>query len=172
VNKSPINANDNHPQSLVFNGFRAANYFLIALILPACASSLKQTTGTSGLAQKPDLICQSAASYKDLVVGDGHCVSLIKQCTGAPPTGNWRAGASVLNSSLPSGTIIATFNNNRYPNRTGYHAAIYIKHDQNGIWVWDQWVGKPVHKRLIRIRNDNDSAGNTAQAYKVVKIKN
>ena len=52
---------------------------------------------------------------------------------------------------------------------TGYHAAIYIRHDQNGIWVWDQWVGKPVHQRLIRIRYDQATASNSAQAYRIVK---
>jgi len=117
-------------------------------------------------------VCANPVNYANKVIGDGHCVSLIKRCSGAPDTSEWHPGERVLNSSqLPYGTIIATFKNGRYPNRRGYHAAVYIKHDKQGIWVWDQWVGKPVHKRLIRTRFDNADNSNTAQAYRVVKVK-
>ena len=75
-----------------------------------------------------------------------------------------------MGQDLPAGTIIATFENNRYPSRHGHHAAIYIKQDSQGIWVWDQWIGKPVHKRLIRIRHDGADPGNTAQQYRVVEL--
>ena len=71
--------------------------------------------------------------------------------------------------SIAAGTIIATFKNGKYPSVSGYHAAIYISHNEQGIWVWDQWVGKAVHKRLIRFRHDNAPASNTAQAYSIVK---
>jgi hypothetical protein len=37
-----------------------------------------------------------------------------------------------------------------YTNESGNHAAIYLYHDDRGIWVYDQWQGPPVHKRLIR----------------------
>jgi len=116
--------------------------------------------------------CAAAQRYAGNVVGDGHCVSLIKLCSGAPDTKYWRPGARVLSQtpgSIAPGAIIATFKNGRYPSRTGYHAAIYIKHDDNGIWVWDQWLGKPVHKRLIRVRNEGTAASNSAQDYRVVK---
>jgi len=76
---------------------------------------------------------------------------------------------SLPSGSISPGSIIATFKNGNYPNVTGYHAAIYISHDKNGIWVWDQWVGKPVHKRLIRIRKDKATASNSAQEYRLVK---
>jgi len=118
------------------------------------------------------LICQRANNYAGKQVGDGQCVSLIKLCSDAPDTNHWRPGKKVLGQSLAPGTVIATFKNNRYPNQPGYHAAIYIRQDQYGIWVWDQWVGKAVHKRLIRIRKDKASASNTAQAYRVVKLPN
>lgn len=157
-------------QSSAFNSLRAVTLLLIIASLSACVSRTQSVSKSNKQHLTPDLICQSADRYKNKVVGDGHCVSLIKRCSGAPTTGQWRPGAPVLNSQLPSGTVIATFKNGRYPNTTGYHAAIYIKHDRNGIWVWDQWVGKAVHKRLIRIRNDNASPGNTAQDYKVVRI--
>ncbi|MBL4673685.1 MAG: BPSL0067 family protein [Arenicella sp.] len=163
--------NDNYPQSLVFDGFKAAITVLISIVFSACSDKSKPIISDSFRIEMSQLVCQSASNYKDRVVGDGHCVSLIKRCAGAPPTTRWRAGASDLTSDLPSGTVIATFKNNRYPNSSGHHAAIYIQHDENGIWVWDQWIGKPVHRRLIRTRNDNASAGNTAQAYRVVLIE-
>lgn len=164
--------NINNSQSLVFNSFRAAISIIIIVSISACVSHHKPITSSDKNSPKgrlrADLLCRSADSYKGRVVGDGHCVSLIKRCSNAPLTSEWRPGAYVLNSQLPTGTVIATFRNGRYPNHTGHHAAIYIKQDQHGIWVWDQWVGKPVHKRLIRIRNDNASPGNTAQDYRVV----
>lgn len=119
------------------------------------------------------LICESPQLYANQVVGDGHCVSLIKKCAAAPATPQWRAGKQVLSFKhpLPLGTIIATFKNGRYPNRTGFHAAIYISHDASGIWVWDQWQGKAVHRRLIRTRSDSSTASNSASAYRVVRLQ-
>ena len=117
-------------------------------------------------------LCHNPQNYINQVVGNGHCVSFIKQCSNAPFTGLWQAGEKVLSlasNSIKPGSIIATFKNGKYPNISGYHAAIYISHDENGIWVWDQWVGKTVHKRLIRKRSDKASASNTAQAYRLVK---
>lgn len=137
--------------------------------LVACVSN--RITHNERHALTPDLICPDARQYRDRVVGDGHCVSLIKRCSGAPDTIDWRPGATVLNADLPAGTIIATFKGDRYPSRRGYHAAIYIEQDERGIWVWDQWVGKPVHRRLIRIRQDGALPSNSAQAYRVVKLR-
>ncbi|MBX2848103.1 MAG: BPSL0067 family protein [Acidiferrobacterales bacterium] len=113
-------------------------------------------------------ICTNAQAYQGQVIGDGHCVSFIKYCSGAPNTIDWHPGEKVWKNDIRPGTIIATFKNNRYPNKTGYHAAIYIEQDAQGIWVWDQWQGKAVHKRLIRWRQDNAADGNTAQSYRTV----
>jgi hypothetical protein len=162
--------NNNNPQSPLFVGFRTSATILLSMVVSACADISKPILTNNYTVTFPNLVCWSAASYKNQTVGDGHCISLIKHCTGAPSTRYWRPGASVMNSALTAGTVIATFKNNRYPNRSGHHAAIYIEHDENGIWVWDQWLGKPVHRRLIRSRLDNASASNTAQAYRVVKI--
>ena len=121
---------------------------------------------------KPSYICQSPQSYAGTVVGDGQCVSFIKLCSHAPNTIDWSAGEKVLSQApgtIPSGTIIATFKNGKYPSVTGYHAAIYISHSSEGIWVWDQWAGKAVHQRLIRVRHDKATASNTAQAYRIVR---
>lgn len=124
---------------------------------------------TAGLIQ-PDLICPDAERFAGRQVGDGHCVSLIKLCSGSPDTVEWSPGEYVLGNTLPYGSIIATFKNGRYPNKTGWHAAIYIKQSPKGIWVWDQWKGKAVHQRLIKIRNDGANDNNTAQAYRVVRL--
>lgn len=148
-----------------------------AIFLSACTHS--NTPQRSRYSKHPilhfpsaDLKCNTPQLYANKIVGDGHCVSLIKQCANAPSTNLWRPGDYVLQhqNQLPLGSIIATFKNGRYPNRTGYHAAIYISHDDSGIWVWDQWIGKPVHRRLIKNRHDRADAGNTAQEYRIVKI--
>lgn len=143
-------------------------YALCCFLLVACTPTKQPSS-----AAKPgtSLFCINAASYAGKVVGDGECVSLIKRCSGAPDTKFWRAGENVISGpTLKSGTIIATFKNGRYPNATGYHAAIYIEHNKDGIWVWDQWRGKAVHKRLIRTRKDRAQSNNKAQHYQVVKV--
>ena len=115
-------------------------------------------------------ICQNGAEHQSRVVGNGHCVAFIRSCSNAPRTALWRPGRKVVDSTLHPGTVIATFNNGRYPNTHGHHAAILINQDERGIWVWDQWLGKPVHRRLIRYRNTNSAIApaNTAQDYRVV----
>lgn len=86
------------------------------------------------------------------VVGAGHCVDLVKAAAGAPQTAAWRKGADVRgNPHIAAGTAIATFEvDGTYTSETGNHAAIYLHQDDRGIWVYDQWRGQPVHKRLIR----------------------
>jgi hypothetical protein len=145
---------------------RSATNIAFLCLLAACANH--PSTQTTERAY----VCQNPARFANTVVGDGQCVSLIKSCSSAPNTSNWRPGAKILDypsNSLTKGTIIATFKNGRYPNKNGYHAAIYMRHDASGIWVWDQWLGKPVHQRLIRIRHDRAEPANTAQAYRVVQ---
>jgi hypothetical protein len=158
--------NNNCAQSVIYRGFRALLALLIIANLSACVSTNKSVFEPNDW---PSLVCNNAAQYEHQTIGDGQCVSLIKLCANAPQTQFWTPGARVLNTDLPEGTVIATFDNDRYPNKSGYHAAIYIQQDQQGLWVWDQWIGKPVHKRLIRIRNDDAAPGNTAQAYRVVE---
>jgi len=106
-------------------------------IISACATSpttkLRKIPSSNATPKKilsknlvdPDLTlfnCANVHIYEHTVVGDGHCVSLIKQCSGAPNTSHWRPGPLVNESDVAKGTIIATFQNGRYPNRTGYHA--------------------------------------------------
>src|SRR5438034_729591 len=92
--------------------------------------------------------------YWRQLVGDGQCVAFVKAASGAPPTALWREGLKVKGLQLAPGTAIATFQNGRYMNDTHgkSHAAIYISQDAFGILVWEQWVGKPVHQRVIRFK--------------------
>ena len=75
-------------------------------------------------------------------------------CTGccSPRTAAWQEGAHLRgNPLIARGTAIATFESDgSYTSESGSHAAIYLHQDDRGIWVYDQWRGQPVHKRLIR----------------------
>jgi len=142
--------------------------FFCFIFLQACVSAPSKNRESHTVSK---LRCANAQVHAGKIIGNGHCVSLIKACSDSPDTKFWRPGEKVLSStSLVSGTIIATFKNGRYPNKHGYHAAIYIEHNSEGIWVWDQWQGKSVHKRFIRVRHDGAKANNSAQAYRVVEL--
>jgi hypothetical protein len=71
---------------------------------------------------------------------------------GVPLTAAWQEGAEVRgNPDIARGTAIATFEpDGSYTSESGKHAAIYLYQDDDGIWVYDQWQGQSVHKRLIR----------------------
>jgi hypothetical protein len=80
--------------------------------------------------------------------GNHECVEFVRQTTGAPSTHNWRPGKLVKGAAdIPAGTAIATFKGSSYSS----HAAIYLRQDDIGIWVLDQWnkQGK-VARRHIR----------------------
>lgn len=157
-----------------------AKYHLVILLLiflTACASSPKESAISGDKSRhsinKPsptltEYICHSAQRYKGLSVGTGHCVSLIQTCSDAPLTSAWKPGPLVKGAKLRPGTIIAIFKNGKYPNRKGWHAAIYISQNKEGIWVWDQWLGMPVHKRLIRFKQGVGTANNDGDAYSIV----
>src|SRR4051794_14332315 len=109
------------------------------------------------------------------VVENGHCVKFVQAAAGAPRTSGWRPGRLVYgDSKIAPGTAIATFETDgSYTSATGNHAAIYISQDANGIWVYDQWRGQPVHKRLIRLVGgqgaDKGSKSNSAKLYRVIE---
>ena len=91
-------------------------------------------------------------AFEGEVVGAGHCVDFVKAAAGAPRTAAWQEGAEVRgNPDIARGTAIATFEaDGSYTSESGNHAAIYLYQDERGLWVYDQWQGQPVHKRLIR----------------------
>ena len=86
------------------------------------------------------------------MIGAGYCVDFVTAAAGVPRTVAWQEGARVRgNPHIAPGTAIATFGSDgSYTSETGNHAAIYLSQDDQGIWVYDQWQGQPVHKRLIR----------------------
>lgn len=90
-----------------------------------------------------------------------HCVAVVKYLAKAPQTLQWRRGARVKgNANIASGSAIATFRmgSNAYDG----HAAIYIRQDAFGIYVYDQWFDQPLQIRRIDFRgygyvsNDGD----------------
>lgn len=78
-------------------------------------------------------------------VGDGECVTLVKQYAHLGVTGTWKQGRKVFgDKSIPVGTAIATFVNGKYPagDAVHKHAAFYLEQDSNYIYVMDQWKKK------------------------------
>ena len=112
----------------------------------ACASPQPAVVSHEGpyIAARPD-------AFEGSVIGAGHCVDFVKAAAGVPQTAAWREGAAVRgNPHISRGTAIATFESDgSYTSVSGNHAAIYLHQDDRGIWVYDQWRGQPVHKRLI-----------------------
>ena len=91
-------------------------------------------------------------AFEGHVVGAGYCVDFVRAAAGVPRTDAWQEGAEVYgNPQVPRGTAIATFGSDgSYTSESGNHAAIYLYQDDRGLWVYDQWQGQAVHKRLIR----------------------
>jgi hypothetical protein len=97
-------------------------------------------------------IAASPEAFEGQVIGAGHCVDFVKAAAAVPRTAAWQRGDEVRgNLHIVRGTAIATFESDgSYTSESGNHAAIYLHQDDRGIWVYDQWQGQPVHKRLIR----------------------
>ncbi|WP_152554925.1 BPSL0067 family protein [Serratia sp. DD3] len=68
----------------------------------------------------------------------------------------------VKGATIATGTAIATFN--QRGNYEG-HAAIYIKQDKKGIYVYDQWTSRPLNERLIIFRGYGDVSNDGDQFY-------
>jgi hypothetical protein len=105
-------------------------------------------------------VAASLEAFEGKVVGAGHCVDFVKAAAGVPRTAAWWKGAEVRgNPHIAPGTAIATFEaDGTYTSESGNHAAIYLYQDHRGIWVYDQWRGRPVGKRLIRFEGGEGSA--------------
>lgn len=109
------------------------------------------------------------------VVGNGECVSLVKQLAMAPPSSLWREGEKIsgLISSgrlLREGTVIATFVGGRYQNMGhGNHAAIFIRRVAGGIEVFDQWRGRKPGKRILRFSRPASAGVQRPELYSVVE---
>ncbi len=120
-------------------------------------------------------LARNAQAYDGKVVGTGQCVAFVQAAGGAPNTSVWKQGKLVKGDpAIAAGTVIATFSSTgKYTNSLDgtSHAAVYVKQDSNGIQVWDQWLGQPVHQRWIRFQGGAKSAKpvNDGDAFYVVE---
>lgn len=107
-------------------------------------------------------------------VDTGQCVPFVRMVTGLPPTTWWRRGDPVQDSQPAPGTAIATFNAaGRYSNALdgSAHAAILLAcHDDGSLTVVDQWIGQPVHERVLRDRHGRGDACNDASRFYVIEL--
>ena len=101
-------------------------------------------------------IANSPEASSGKVIGNGQCVGFVQQASGAPLTAHWKRGHKAKgDAAIQKGTAIATFDaNGKYTNSTDgtSHAAIYVGQNAQGLQVWDQWLGQPVHQRTIRFQ--------------------
>jgi hypothetical protein len=104
----------------------------------------------------------------------GQCVSYVRTvCQGMPFAKDWKRGVQVRGQTrIQAGTAIATFEYDDETKSFKYkgHAAIYVKQDSNGIYVYDQWVNgtpTPIHPRIIRWRGVKPS--DTGDLFYVVE---
>ena len=106
-------------------------------------------------------------------VDTGHCVRFCQVATpGLPHTSRWRKGRKVRGGNVEPGTVIATFGSQgRYANALdgSSHAAILLAEQDDGLLVWDQWVGHPVQRRVIRFRDGHGTAANDGDRFFVVE---
>jgi hypothetical protein len=107
--------------------------------------------------------------------GNFECVALIQQTTAAPHTTMWTQGKKVLDcvpGEIPSGTVIATFDENRKYPTSARHAALYIGHNDEGITVVDQWNSQGMAKwRTIRKKGSPARDVNDAHYYFIVETQ-
>jgi hypothetical protein len=111
------------------------------------------------------------------LVGSHSCVALVQHYAHVPHTSLWKEGKAVKGDlTVAKGTAIATFVKGRYPNHGhGNHAAFFVSQDVGGIYVVDQWKGKPeVSKRYLRSKGTNEDGSfidpsNNADAFSVIE---
>jgi hypothetical protein len=117
-------------------------------------------------------------AYKN-AKGNTECVEFIAQTLNTPLTSAWKEGKKVKgDTSIISGTAIATFKNGVYPQtgNSGKHAAIYLSQSATGIVVVDQWRSQgEVKKRTIKFKTDaqrqqaNYTVSNDGEAFSVIE---
>lgn len=106
-------------------------------------------------------------------VGTGECAVLPQWFNSAiPHTCHWKRGGPVKGRVLIPGTVIATFNSNGdYVNRHGFHTALYVGQDAQGIKVIEQFSSLPAIRLHKYHFGDPTSMENNADNYYVVEHK-
>lgn len=93
------------------------------------------------------------------VIGTGQCVAFVEHAATTPLTASWKQGRLVKgDTTVAQGTAIATFDpTGAYGNHTDgrSHAAIYVSQNAQGLVVYDQWTGQPVHQRTVWFRDSS-----------------
>lgn len=171
--------------------------FFLVLILGACARAPLKPKDTNAGAlpapvssdflepvpgSRPGPVAHQWKKYdgRKKYVRNGHCVMLVLDAV--PTLGNtvnWARGEHVYgNHSLEPGTPIATFEpSGRYGNfrRGRSHAALYLRQDNAGIYVIDQWRptkksrGQKPRQRFISWQvASKSSPANQALSYYVI----
>ena len=113
-------------------------------------------------------------SYLGKAIGSGQCVAFVEMAAKTPTTAAWRRGRLVAgDTTIPEGTAIATFDpQGTYGNHTDgrSHGAIYVSQVAGqGLDVYDQWLGQPVHQRTIHFRNGAGLAVNDGNQFYVIE---
>ena len=120
-------------------------------------------------------IAEKPEQHLGAVIGDGHCVALVRHAASAPHTSTWRRGVRVLDAAVPRGTIVATFTDEgRYANAEdgSSHACIFLEETPRGsLRVIDQWVGRVASERVILDRGGVGQAADVASRYFVVETE-
>jgi len=108
--------------------------------------------------------------------GKTECVEFVRQSTGAPQTLMWKKGKKVSDAKfgeITRGTAIATFDaNGKYPtDALGKHAAIYVNHNTQRIFVLDQWSkqGEVKQRPIWFNRPKGTKRSNDADAFYVIE---
>jgi hypothetical protein len=111
-------------------------------------------------------------SFEGQVIGDGHCVALVRHASGIGHTSTWRRGPKPGAADRTLGRVIATFDpDGRYGNHVDgrSHAALLIGlAAHGGLLVVDQWRGHPAQQRTIRAKGGMGLAVDDADRYYVV----
>jgi len=117
-------------------------------------------------------IADNPKQHIGTVVSNGHCLRHVQVVAGVTHSSTLRRGDPVRGSSCAPGTVIGTFDEDgRYANATdgSSHVAILLAETDEGLLVVDQWLGQPVHERLIHFRDGEGSAVNDASRYHIVE---
>jgi hypothetical protein len=155
--------------------WRTALSHIGSIVVLAVASACASHTPDPGPQADGPYIAARPEAFEGRVIGAGYCVDFVRAAAGVPRSAAWQEGAEVLgNPHIAPGTAIATFESDgSYTSESGNHAAIYLYQDDHGIWVYDQWQGQPVHKRLIRFEGGSGgkwgSKSNDGRRFAVIE---